>query len=448
MTAIVLLPAIWNGFPFVFPDTGGYLRRPFSGDLELGRSAIYGAFLATGIPFDFWPNVFVQALLTAWIIRVVLRTEGLERPTIAVVAIAALCVCTSLPWYASQLEPDVFLPLSVLAFYLIAFASTKLRTWQVATLGVVVAFSIAVHMSIYAVLLLLFVFIATLRALAPRFSLPRPRLMIPLVSILSGTALALASNYVIAGTVAFTPGGSVFLFGRLLQDGFVRTYLDRSCPSASLSLCRYRETLPTESDYWLWDIDSPLGKLGGWRAFMPEANCIIIGSVLQQPGSQVAAVLTGTFTELGAVATGDGFDSRYNWNTELALKEFAPQTLQSYNAAAQQHNAINFGPINLLHIPLALGATLLLPVLVALRRRRRVVIAPFGLTVFIAIVANAAISATFSGVENRYQSRIASIIVFAAALAFRDLLRSHPSQTALAPENDADRIPYCGAVKQ
>src|SRR5262249_9246429 len=69
---ILLGPALFNGFPFIFADTGGYLARPFEGTLELGRSALYGTFLAAGIPFDFWPNVIIQALITVWIIHLTL----------------------------------------------------------------------------------------------------------------------------------------------------------------------------------------------------------------------------------------------------------------------------------------------------------------------------------------------------------------------------------------
>ena len=44
MIAALLWPALWNGFPIVFHDTGGYLARPFEGTLTFGRSAFYGAF--------------------------------------------------------------------------------------------------------------------------------------------------------------------------------------------------------------------------------------------------------------------------------------------------------------------------------------------------------------------------------------------------------------------
>ena len=42
---VLLVPALLNGFPLVFADTGGYLARPFERTLALGRSAFYGLFL-------------------------------------------------------------------------------------------------------------------------------------------------------------------------------------------------------------------------------------------------------------------------------------------------------------------------------------------------------------------------------------------------------------------
>ena len=59
MVPALLWPALVNRFPLVFYDTGGYLVPLFEQKLYLGRSALYGAFLALGIPLDFWPNVVI-----------------------------------------------------------------------------------------------------------------------------------------------------------------------------------------------------------------------------------------------------------------------------------------------------------------------------------------------------------------------------------------------------
>src|SRR5262245_58232857 len=100
MLAALLWPALVNGFPLVFYDTGGYLARPFEQTLDIGRSALYGTFLFLGIPLDFWPNIVAQAMLAAWLVILMLRTHGFGgRPILALLVVLALAALTSLPWY-------------------------------------------------------------------------------------------------------------------------------------------------------------------------------------------------------------------------------------------------------------------------------------------------------------------------------------------------------------
>src|SRR5262249_7363826 len=146
MIAMLLVPALWNGFPFIFADTGGYLARPYLHQLDLGRSALYGLFLALGVGFDFWPVVLVQAVVCAWMVILTLRTHGAGgRPGLALVVVGGLALFTSLPWYVGQLMPDIFVPLAVLGIHLLAFRTRKLRRIEIIGVSVVVAIAIASH---------------------------------------------------------------------------------------------------------------------------------------------------------------------------------------------------------------------------------------------------------------------------------------------------------------
>lgn len=53
------------------------------------------------------------------------------------------------------------------------------------------------------------------------------------------------------GQLAWTPGGFGIAFGRMLQDGIVKRYLDGHCPDARLKLCPYRNELPRTADDFL-----------------------------------------------------------------------------------------------------------------------------------------------------------------------------------------------------
>ena len=52
---VLLAPAIWNGFPLLQYDTGGYLARWYEGYLVPSRPGAYGLLLAASAPLNFWP---------------------------------------------------------------------------------------------------------------------------------------------------------------------------------------------------------------------------------------------------------------------------------------------------------------------------------------------------------------------------------------------------------
>jgi hypothetical protein len=87
---LLLAPALWNRFPFLQYDTGGYLARWFEGYLVLSRSTVYGLFLVAGWPLDFWPTVVLQAAAGIWVLSLVLRVHGLGNRRFALFGTVAL----------------------------------------------------------------------------------------------------------------------------------------------------------------------------------------------------------------------------------------------------------------------------------------------------------------------------------------------------------------------
>lgn len=435
--ALLLAPAFWNGFPLIFADTGGYLARPFERTLEFGRSALYGTFLAAGIPFDFWPIVLVQAAAAVWVLALTLRSQVAERrPAWLVLSVLALALLTSLPWYAGQLMPDIFLPLGVLALHLLAFHARDLRAVEIIGLIGLVAFAMASHMSTLGLMLALLPVFVLLRLLH-RWHLPRPRLRLPIAAVGAGLALALTSNAIIAGQFAFTPGGSNFLFGRLVRDNIVSRYLDEHCPNPELRLCEFRAQIPGTADDWLWWGDSPFYKLGGWRGFEPEAHKIILQTLRFYPVAHLEAAVTDSLQQLVTLATGEGINPDNNWHAEWMLSQYAPDSMPRFRAAGQQHGQFDFSAINAVQVPVALIATGLLPLLFLLMRKRERPVAALALTVLAALLANAAICGIFSNPNARYQSRIVPLATLTVMMALLDRRRVRSPQIALAPRDGA-----------
>src|SRR5215203_6100647 len=212
---ILLVPALWNGFPMLQYDTGGYLARWHEGTLEVSRSTVYGLFLNLLARPDFWPAVIVQAGLTVWVLWLVLRVHGF-RARVLLVTVAMLSVVTALPWLAGMLLTDIFAGLSVLALYLLVRQARALLRWERAALFLFMAFSAATHSATLLVLLLLLLvglpFAVFKRRLVPFSGLARG-----VGALAVGAVMLMVANYAVAGRLAWTPGGEAITFGRMLQ---------------------------------------------------------------------------------------------------------------------------------------------------------------------------------------------------------------------------------------
>jgi hypothetical protein len=120
--ALLLWPALWNGYPIVFADTGTYLSQAIHRYAGWDRPVFYSLFmLPLHATVTVWPVVAAQALLTAAALRFACRIVAPSLSGRAFVILAAgLAAFTSLPWLVSELMPDLFTPLTVLAIALLA----------------------------------------------------------------------------------------------------------------------------------------------------------------------------------------------------------------------------------------------------------------------------------------------------------------------------------------
>src|SRR4029079_18179066 len=78
--ALLIAPAIWNGYPLLQYDTGGYLARWYEGYLVPSRSTVFGLYLHFGQGSYFWLNLGIQALATLWILQLTLRVFSMRTP--------------------------------------------------------------------------------------------------------------------------------------------------------------------------------------------------------------------------------------------------------------------------------------------------------------------------------------------------------------------------------
>ena len=427
---LLMAPALWNHFPLLQWDTGGYLARWYEGTLVPSRAVIYGLILTAGVPFAFWPVLVLQAALTVWIVALMLRAHGLgKRPRLLAITITALAVTTTLPWLTAILLTDIFCGLGVLALYLLLMRGERVRRGERIGLIVLIAAAAATHSATFALLAGLLV-CGALVALIARKRVPARRLGHGVIALALGAVLVFAADYAVAGRLAWTPGGFALSFGRMLQDGIVKKYLDEHCPDAKLRLCAVKDRIPQDADTWFWGSDL-FDQMGRFAGLGQEMETIALESLIDYPSLQFESAVSDTAHQLVAVRTGEGIQDDL-WHTRTIIERYTPQLAPAMRASREQQGEISLAGINRLQYPAALAAMALLPLLVWLAWRGTIAadIGELAAACALTLLGNAFICGVLSNPHDRYGARVAWLAVLAVLLALARVVEARAPRLA------------------
>ena len=412
---LLMSPALWNGYPLLQYDTGGYIARWYESYLVPSRSTAFGAFLHLGEATHFWINIKLQALATLWILQAVARVFGVARPIQIAMIGTALAITTALPWLTSLLLTDIFAGLSVLSLFLLVVHGEKFARLERAALFLFTAFAAATHNATLAVL----------AGLCGAAWLGRRRLRDWIsfdgavrgsLSIVAGAAMLLAANFIIAGKFAWTPGGYGIVFSRILQDGIVARYLNDNCATERLKLCPHRDALPDTGDKFLWG-RSVFDRLGRFEGLGDEMRHIVIRSLSDYPGQHLRAAVNSAARQLVMVATGEGVHGDL-MHTHRIIEQYLPHQTAFMQTSRQHRGELSFAAVNGIHVPVAYGSMLMIAACLgyAIWRRRVDDFALLTGTVTLAILGNAFVCGVLSGPHDRYGARMVWIATFAVLI--------------------------------
>jgi hypothetical protein len=422
LVPLLLLVALWNGFPLIYYDTGGYVLEGLGHHFLVERSPVYSLFLLfTGAGFSLWTIIAIQAIATAFVMvecaRVVAPKLGLG-PFLALMA--GLVMVTGLPWYVGQVEPDCFAAISVLAFYLLAFRTETLGPARSGTLLAVAGFATAAHAShillVAGLWLSLAVYFAIRYVVRSAARWPKPNLAQPAIMLAIAISLVLASNFYFTRQVFVSRAGPAFLFARLLQDRIVARLLEDTCPGSGYRLCAYKDTLPPSANAWLWTPYSPFVKLGRFDGTQAESERIVRDSLVRYPLWNAQMALADAGRQFVAFKTGDQMEPQ-QWALRSTFAAYLPSQVASYLSARQQKGQIDFRPVNLVHVPMGYLSLLALIAMLGFAiassdREASLLLA----IVLLALAGNAVICGVLSNPHDRYQSRLIWMAPFAIAL--------------------------------
>ena len=412
----LVAPAIWNGYPLLQWDTGGYLARWYEGYLVPSRSTVFGLYLHLGEASGFWLNIGIQALTTFWILHLTLRVLGPAQSFRLLMIGLSLIVTTALPWLSSLLLTDIFSGLSVLALFILVVKGDQVSPLEKVLLFVLTAFSAATHSATLGVLFGLYV-LALLATPFLRERISFRGLAQGALSLVAGALMLLSANHALSGQWAWTPGGYGVAFGRMLQDGIVAQFLNDHCARENFKLCPYRNALPATADQFLWG-HSMFDELGRFDGMDDEMGYIVVHALKEYPAWQAEAALKATAQQLVAIATGEGC-TEWLGHTYGIIERYVPAQAKPMRAARQQRKEVNFTAVNFLHVPVALASMLAVLALFGfgLWRRQFDDITLLAATVCFALLGNAMICGIISGPHDRYGARLVWIATFVALIA-------------------------------
>jgi len=414
---LLLSVAIYNGFPTLYPDTGSYLfTGAFGRALFPFRSPGYGSFaMLTSLDRSLWFTAIAQALIVVFVLyeacKDLIGGDSRFRDHCLVGTAAFLAAFSSLPWETSLIMPDVFAGIVFLSLFLLV-VNAQLGWIERILLAAISVVGVGAHASLLPIAAAFVTIMAAVRVFgwappeAPPVKSALPWLVVPL--LLAGCWNANLNRQMGLG-FRLSPAADDFLMGRLLNDGLAADYLRANCPAKPFVVCRYIDNLPkTPEQFLFWH---PL--LGQMDPAGNEVRAIVRGTLAAYPLRFAWNSAKHTLRQFVQCRTGDEVRDlalhAVNGNGPVMLEIF-PGDIAAYSGSKlMQGRLVELTKI-LAGIDLAVFAcSLIACVYLAFSRRDEKWNWFFGSAILFLFV-NAAVCATFAGVYDRYQARVAWLI--------------------------------------
>jgi hypothetical protein len=289
---LLLLPAIWNGHPFLFPDSEHYFSigksivgsiagkiagalmaggagsasggepvaaQAGSGGLAAiagGRSPVYAVLLyGLAVRAGIWGIVILQSALVSWLTVMVLNLVwGVRRAGAVVAALAGLALVTPAGAFSGFLMPDVFAATFVLAAVLLVFDATASRGRSLVYASVI-ALSLVMHATIILLGACAFALVALCLPIPAARRLVRAESLLWLAGAL---VLSIAFNAAYVRLAERLSGHTIsappYLMARVIADGPGQKLLAATCttPAAPFAACAFAHQSFVDHNDFLW----------------------------------------------------------------------------------------------------------------------------------------------------------------------------------------------------
>jgi hypothetical protein len=397
---LLLFEAIQNGFPIVYSDTSTYIITGFTFETPFDRPITYGLFvrLFSGNGLSLWGVIIAQALIVSTLLTLVLQQffDKKYYLPITILVITILTFCTSISWVVCLIMPDIFTAIGFLCVVLILF--TNLPKGIKILLYTLFFISVAMHMS-HIVMFALFIFtLFIFQKFIFKNLIVRPNQISFIVLFL----LSVGAIFTMGS--AISKSKHVFFMGAMVEHGILKTYLHNECANHQYKLCEYKDSLPVKAYQFIWDKESVLHKVGGWKESKKEFTEIINNTITTPKyiGLHIIASLKATWQQFLLFKIGDG-NTSFLQDSELfqRVEKFLPKDVNQYLRSNQ--NTIHFKMIdfkNLLYTIVVLFC-ILINVFIVFKKNIYKKLISFLIVIILGIIINAWDSATFGNAIDR-----------------------------------------------
>ena len=337
----LLIDAFYNAYPIIYHDLSTYVANGFDLETPIDRPITYCLFvrLFSLNGYSLWPVVFAQAYILSFLLFKLMRSLfGRDiKPIIILSSIILLSLFTGISWTVSQIMPDIFTPMEIIIISILVIGEQNKK--QKALLYFLFFLATSMHLShiSFNITLLFFLFvIKRLNTLRCSYYLDYKILLLLFGITLLGYTTMLSAS---------AKSKHVFFMGAMVEHGILKEFLEDNCPNTSYALCRYKDELPSRAYQFVWDENSPLYKIGGWKSSEKEFNAIILKTLISPKfvGLHIKASVLATLNQLVTFNINDGNGVFLEGSLPYdRMFRYLPGDMEMYLNSKQMNNQFGF----------------------------------------------------------------------------------------------------------
>ena len=421
-------PALYNRYPLLYPDSMSYLEdgalvaralflHKFSHDYG-GRSFIYClGILPLHLNVTLWPVVALNALLTAYVIWLTVRSILPKKTVVRYLALVLpLSIFTGLSWSVAWIMPDILGPALYLSIYLLVSAPESLSRAERLIVVLIAWWSVASHITHLLLAAGICVFLVLL------LPLRRPRAPQHLravggvaMIIITAAAVHISLHWYLYGKPSLKGKGPPFLLARVIADGPGRWYLQQRCGDLHLEVCTHVHDLPDNVGDFLWRDDGIwLSSSAEQRErLQAEETAIVVGTLREYPRDEFMISADHFWKQLHTFGLSD-----YDPNPWILQKADTVMsvTRSRYIQTRQAQETLHKEFFDSVQEWTVIASLVVIGTwLVLMRHWSRRVTGLIAIIVTV-VIANAAVTGILSNVEDRYQARVIWLVPLLAGV--------------------------------